>query len=156
MIWISHHSTKYWRFVGGCLSAISLPKKFTPYKQRHWVEIIFLYSQTEVVWENFKSSYPMDKGCVFSFYFCLTIHHLPDESELYPNRTLWEALRTDLPKLYEQAYRLVYSHQQIHRNHAKESTSKCNITHKVWKTPLWVLRNWVFLLVLYWFSFALS
>ena len=39
-----------------------------------------IYSQTEVVWENFKSSCPMDKEWVSSFFFCLTITH-PRASE---------------------------------------------------------------------------
>ena len=40
----------------------------------------FIYSQTEVVWENLKSSCPMDKEWVSSFFFCLTITH-PRASE---------------------------------------------------------------------------
>lgn len=45
-----------------CLSAISLPKKFTPYKQRHWVEIVFLYiiSQMKV---NFTQMGRYGKHC---------------------------------------------------------------------------------------------
>ena len=35
-----------------------------------------------------------------------------------------------------------------------ESTSKCNIKNNVWRIPSLGLRNWVFLLVFYWFSFG--